>query len=450
MPGAYADLQEVYEKLSNFDIEQGVIGGLFIKNSKIPEVCSIIKPEYFFWPVHQRIFQSIVTQFSLGRSANPVTLQLQFANDPDLAGPDQAKKYLVALASGACAPGFIADYCEAIKELYKRRYFLSVYTDVIEELKVIDQDGKTSADIVTAASSKCLDQALEKNNLKLVTIGEVTDSIANNMGNPANYYETGIECLDRGTQGGLYGGKTYCFAARPKHGKTTMLGTIHYNMSSRGVPVLYIAAEMGVEEIHRRNLCRVTKLPEKAFTAREVSAETRLLVDQYRQTSQGAGIMVDAAGLHFDDLKQILTLAQSKYGIVGYFLDYLQIVEGKDSRESDAGFQERVTKWMHQFGKKSGLFGVYAAQLNRQGDVRGSDGAIMNADQVWEVKLDREKGTGWLKQLASRYSALGSIGDDKNPAIRLHKNGPHFKDAHDTYDGYVSKEEMEETAALLV
>lgn len=66
---------------------------------------------------------------------------------------------------------------------------------------------------------------------------------------------TGFPDLDRGLNGGLTNG-LYVLGAVPGLGKSTLALQIAYNLSSRGIPVLYFALEMNRAWITAKSLCR--------------------------------------------------------------------------------------------------------------------------------------------------------------------------------------------------
>ena len=70
-------------------------------------------------------------------------------------------------------------------------------------------------------------------------------------------FQTGIEKLNQAMEGGMYAGKLYGIVGRKKMGKTMLAGTISTNLQQSGVKHLYLALEMGSEEIHQRNMARM-------------------------------------------------------------------------------------------------------------------------------------------------------------------------------------------------
>jgi replicative DNA helicase len=215
---------------------------------------------------------------------------------------------------------------------------------------------------------------------------EVYLDIAKELDNDLPCYSTGYSHLDMAMAGGLYQKKNYCIAARMKTGKTVSLASISHNLSKQGVKHLYIAAEMTASEILKRNLAHEVGRNPIAFYDKQSRQDDKFnkQVNQVARASEGAGIYCDAPSISFDKLKRFAISAVKKYGIKGLILDYLQIVTG-DQNNNEAQFQGQVAQWLAEFSKKENVFVLYAAQLNRDGLLRGSDGIKMAVDQLYTM-----------------------------------------------------------------
>lgn len=245
-------------------------------------------------------------------------------------------------------------------------------------------------------------------------------------------HSTGYPKLDEAMAGGLYHKKSYCFAARMKTGKTATLASVSHNLSKQGIKHLYIAAEMTASEILKRNLAHeLGRNPIAFYDKQSRENDTfRAKVNQQAFASEGAGIYCDAPSISFDKLKRFAVSAVKKYGIKGLILDYLQIVTG-DQNNNEAQFQGQVAQWLAEFSKKENVFVLYAAQLNRDGLLRGSDGIKMAVDQLYTIHakdkpIDKEDAKlRWFTLEDSRYTLKGDIGTKDDPSFKL--NGAYLE-----------------------
>src|SRR5699024_11921387 len=54
--------------------EKAVLGACLVNENVIPEIVTRLKPDDFYYPVHQNIFALIAEKFTAGQAVEPVTL----------------------------------------------------------------------------------------------------------------------------------------------------------------------------------------------------------------------------------------------------------------------------------------------------------------------------------------------------------------------------------------
>lgn len=425
-------------RLHNVQMEQALLGAVLIDNAHMLALRDVT-PEHFFEPLHQELYEAMLSEQMKGRSFSPVSLR---TSHPDLVDryPDtDVGQYLSAMAGAAIYVVSVRDYSSHIVELWARRRMAESCIAAIRELQ---NPGKHDLrGVTTKLVGKLMDSADVIDTVKVESMRKVNSAIVERLDDRSDSFSTRIACLDKGLGGGLYTRKSYCFMARPKNGKTILMSTIFWNMVEQGVPVLYIACEMGSIEIHQRNMARAIGVSSLRFITHKSDTDFIGKVLRYQAEHENdTGFFADSAGITFDELRLLVTASITRFGIKGIFLDYLGLVQGKAARENTSEHQEKVATWLAAVAKKHDIFCVYAAQTNREGHLRGSDAAMMNADVLYEITLEaaREDGTarmGFLTCHAHRYMPMRNIGKPDNPSLRLHRNGPHFKDSRDEADG---------------
>ncbi len=70
---------------SNVEAEQALLGAILVNNEALHHIGDQLRPEHFYEPVHQRIFDAIIKHHDRGQIANPVTLRHYFDRDESLA-----------------------------------------------------------------------------------------------------------------------------------------------------------------------------------------------------------------------------------------------------------------------------------------------------------------------------------------------------------------------------
>src|ERR1700760_3596760 len=70
---------------NNLEAEQALLGAILYNNTTYHRVNEVLRPEHFFEPVHQRVYEAIDRLLSEGKAATGVTLAPLFMQDPGLA-----------------------------------------------------------------------------------------------------------------------------------------------------------------------------------------------------------------------------------------------------------------------------------------------------------------------------------------------------------------------------
>ena len=116
---------------SNLEAEAAFLGAVLIDNRVIEELQTPIRPDHFFEPLHERIYERILRMIERNATASPVTLRPHFEADEalkELGGP----KYLAQLTAngaGLLAPRELA---QQIYDLALLRELVSVGRGLVE------------------------------------------------------------------------------------------------------------------------------------------------------------------------------------------------------------------------------------------------------------------------------------------------------------------------------
>src|SRR5689334_6209747 len=74
---------------SNIEAEQALLGVILFDNSAYERLIDNLRPQHFYEPFHQRLFEAIEESIRKGQLAEPIVLMERFRNDPafeDLGG----------------------------------------------------------------------------------------------------------------------------------------------------------------------------------------------------------------------------------------------------------------------------------------------------------------------------------------------------------------------------
>ena len=207
---------ESVNPLINPDAEAALLGALMRDNRNIDRAADKLRPEDFAEPVYSRIFSAIVSEYSRGRPANPVTLKTILADDPTLNAMGGAS-YLARLTGNEIvligADGFV----EQIAELAQRRRLI----DGLERTIGLAANPETNAiDLIDAADAALLEASTKGDPVRSFSLGAALKAVASGENDNIRSVTCGaIPSMDR-LLGSPRMSDMVVLAGRPGMGKT--------------------------------------------------------------------------------------------------------------------------------------------------------------------------------------------------------------------------------------
>ncbi|MEG0011656.1 MAG: DnaB-like helicase N-terminal domain-containing protein, partial [Muribaculaceae bacterium] len=206
------------------DLEEAVLGALMLEKDAYTVVCDILKPESFYEPQNQKIYEAIV---ALGASQRPIDMltvseQLRINGAlEDVGGPLRISELTGRVASAA----HVEFHARIIAQKYLARELIR-FSSMIQS-KAFDESNDVD-DLLQEAEGK-LFEISQRNVKKDVTqidpvIGGALAQIeaASNRKSGLSGLETGYHDLDKLTSG-WQNSDLIIIAARPAMGKTALV-----------------------------------------------------------------------------------------------------------------------------------------------------------------------------------------------------------------------------------
>jgi replicative DNA helicase len=372
--------------VENVEAEAALLGALMIENRLIDPVADIVRPEHFFEPLHERIFSAILSQASLGRIANPVTLKPAFLDDElmrEIGGP----AYLAQLTgSGAAVIGAL-DFARQIRELAQRRRLIRDLLDVVTHARETDDSLTT---IVARAETALAEADDEDDEGEQISAGDAAMRVVDNFGSDRHAgVKSGIAALDA-TLGAIQPTDLVILGARPSMGKTACSLSYAIGAAKRGHGVLFISLEMSSDQLAERALADMcfdserTRVPFNAITTGNISSE------QGRNLARAADELrslpleiVDVNSATPAKVSRLIKRYKRRFAARGRSLelvvvDYLQLMDGND-RERDAYARVSAVSRGLKSAAKANRVGLMAlCQLSRKVEERADKRPQLN------------------------------------------------------------------------
>lgn len=374
--------ESLYRSLpQNLEAEQCLLGTILVDNRSYEKIGDFLKPEFFFAPAHQRIYQALQILIDRGQTASPVTLKSYFEKDQDLEQVGGAA-YLADLAGSVISVVNVEDYARTIYDLHLRRELISFGNDVVNESFTHDLE-RDAQDTIEDAEARLFSMAeTGEANTSFVTLRDSIvkaieqAEVAFNSKGQVTGVTTGLKDIDE-KLGGLHKSDLLILAGRPSMGKTALATNIAFNASKayalsggkEGAIVAFFSLEMSHDQLTMRILAEQSGISGDALRKGNITEA------QFRDFAQAAHTLSHIP-LYIDDtpalsISAIRTRARRlkrKHGLGMIVVDYLQLLRGSGSRQSETNRVieiSEITRGLKALAKELHVPVLALSQLSR-------------------------------------------------------------------------------------
>lgn len=369
------------------DIEEAVLGALMLEKDAYSNVCDILKPESFYEPSNQIIYEAIQ---SLGAAQQPIDMLTvveklrQMDKIDSVGGPLFISELTSRVASGA----HIEYHARIIAQKYLARELIRFSTEV--ESKAFDESNDVD-DLMQEAEGK-LFEISQRNVKKDVTqidpvIKQAMDQIeaASNRKTGLSGLESGYDDIDKVTSG-WQNSDLVIIAARPAMGKTAFVLSMAKNMAVNfNTPIAVFSLEMSNLQLVNRLICNVCEIEgEKVKSGSLTDKEWDKLNSRIKSLYSSPLYIDDSANLSIFELRTKARRLVREHNVKMIIIDYLQLMNASGmkfgSREQEVSMISRSLK---QLAKELNIPIIALSQLNRSVENR-TDGKIPQLSDLRE------------------------------------------------------------------
>jgi replicative DNA helicase len=436
--------QEFRSAPHNIEAEQALLGAILVNNEAFYRVSDFLKPEHFFEPIHQKIYQLTGDLVRAGKVATPVTLKTFMGADTDIGGMS-VSQYLARLAAEATTIINAEDYGQTIYDLSVRRALIIVGEDMVNvaydapvDFSPRNQIEDAERRLYELAETGRYDGGFQRFANALTTAIDMAAHAFQRDGKLSGL-ATGLDDLDR-MMGGLQPSDLIILAGRPGMGKTALATNIAYNVAKRwagevrpdghtvttnGGIVGFFSLEMSAEQLATRIISEQTLIPSHQIRRGNISEADFEKIKDHSIELQNLKLFVDeTGGLSVAQLAARARRLKRQRGLDLLIIDYLQLLQGSTRRSAENRVQEitEITTKLKALAKELQVPILALSQLSRQvesrddkrpqlSDLRESGSIEQDADVVMFVfreeyyhqmrkplETNREKFAEWLAE----------------------------------------------------
>ena len=361
------------------EVEKAVLGALMIDKDAYLVISELLRPESFYEPRHQKIFDA-VRQLSMNeRPIDVLTVTEQLSKNgvlEEIGGPG----YIAELSSRVATSANIEYHANIVAEKYISRQLIT-YTSTIGK-KAFDETCDPK-DVIAEAESMLFDIA--QTNVKkdyvhvsplIKEASQIMMAASKNNGDVTGI-STGYKRLDELTSG-WQSSDLVIIAGRPAMGKTAFALSMAKNIAAdQNVPMAFFSLEMSGVQLVNRLIANNCEIEGMKILNGSLNAEEWERFDKRIQHLIDAPLYIDdTPGLSVFELRTKAMRLVREHQVQLIMVDYLQLMNANgmrfNSRQEEVSTISRSLKIL---AKELNIPVIALSQLNRGLEARtGADG----------------------------------------------------------------------------
>ena len=370
------------------EVEKAVLGALMIDRDAYMEVCNLLRPESFYEPRNQKVYDAIMR---LSMDEDPVDVLTvtdklgKMGTLEEVGGP----VYIAELSSKVATSANVVYHANIVAEKYLARQMISYVSDIGR--KTFDE-AYDIKDVVQEAESTLFELSQKNMKKDYSALAPIVDramemvKIAHSNKGGTTGISTGYLRLDDMTCG-WQNSDLVIIAGRPAMGKTAFALSLAKNIAAdQKIPMAFFSLEMSDVQLANRLMSNVCKIEGTKLLSGQLDRADWLRLDKKLDKLKDAPLYIDdTEGLSVMELRTKARRLVHEKGVRLIMIDYLQLMTASgmkyNSRQEEVSLISRSLKGL---AKELNIPVLALSQLNR--GVEGRQGAEGKRPQLSDLR----------------------------------------------------------------
>ncbi len=406
------------------EAEKSVLGSMLLSREAVESACEVLKPEDFYIPAHQDIFDVMYSLNAKGDAVDAVTVTDSLARAGKLEQVGTVV-YISELSLYTPSAANAAHYIRIVEER-------SIMRRLVQAGGRISHDGMTGEKPVEVmlddAERAIFDISMKKSQDSLMhissTVAESYERIGELMrlkgaitGVPTGFIE-----LDRLTSG-LQKSDLVILAGRPSMGKTAFALCIAEHAAIRAQKTICIfSLEMPRAQLVTRLLCAESQVNMQSIKTGIVSDAELLRIAETTDPLSRANIYIDdTGGIGVAEIRSKCRRLKTRAGLDMVIIDYLQLMQTSGRGDNRVTEIAEITRALKILAREMEVPIVLLSQLSRGPETRSEHRPMMSdLRESGAIEQDAD-----LIMLLYREAVYDPDADNTTEIIvAKHRNGP--------------------------
>ncbi|AXB46294.1 replicative DNA helicase [Amycolatopsis albispora] len=411
--------------------EQSVLGGMLLSKDAIADVVEVLRPNDFYRPAHQAVYECILDLYGRGEPADPITVSAELERRGEL-GRVGGAPYLHTLIATVPTAANAGYYAEIVSEKAVLRRLVEAGTRIVQYGYGANQDnaGGNIDEVVDRAQAAIYEVTERRTSEDYVALEELLqptmdeiDAIAS-RGGSAQGIPTGFADLDEVTNG-LHPGQMIIVAARPGVGKSTLgLDFARSCSITHGMSSVIFSLEMSRTEIVMRMLSAEAKIRLADMRGGRMSDDdwTRL-ARRMSEISEAPLFIDDSPNMTMMEIRAKARRLKQRNDLKLVVLDYMQLMSSGKRVESRQQEVSEFSRQLKLLAKEIEVPLVAISQLNR-GPEQRTDKRPMLSDLRESGSLEQDADIVLLINRPDAWERDDPRAGEADLILAKHRAGP--------------------------
>ena len=358
----------------SLDVEQAVLGALFLDNEAVAMAAERIDATFFYKSSHRHVFNAILDLFQKDTEVDLLTITDILKKKgvlEDVGGPS----YIAEISNSIPSSANIEQHLDIIKEKALSRMLIKECDTIISKAYEESEEIDTLLDFAESKIFEISERRLKKGFASIDPILHRTferiDELYHSSRSGVTGVATGYKKLDEMTAG-LQRSDLVILAGRPSMGKTAFALNLARNAAiDFGMAVGFFSLEMSADALVMRLLCTEAKVNQMAVRTGKLTKDEMNRLTEHVGKLMSAPIYIDdSPSLNVLELRAKARRLKAERNVELLIVDYLQLMDGTkgENRQQEITHISRSVK---AIAKELDVPVLALSQLSRQVEQRG-------------------------------------------------------------------------------
>lgn len=413
----------------NLEAEQTVLGSLLIDKNAIFKVADQLRPDDFYKPAHEKIYETILELFEKHQPIDILTVTNRL-KEKEVLGDTGGSAYLAELTNQVTTSAHLEHFVKLVRDKKFLRDLIrassQINEDVFEPTKEVEDIIDSIEQKILAISQKSAPQNFMLLRDELKAAYERIEKLHQGKG-LLRGVPTGFPDLDN-MLSGLQNSDLVILGARPSLGKTTLALDIARHAALVGkVPVGIFSLEMSREQVIDRIIAAESQVPLWKLRTGRISDDTEFQMIQasLERLSHAKIFIDDTPSPNIIQMRSMARRLQIEHGLGLLIVDYLQLIAPRTNSDNMVHQITEISRGLKSLGRELNVPILALSQLSRAVDQR--DHKIPRLSDLREsgsIEQDADVVLFIYREGHGRTDATSEEKDAAEIIVAKHRNGP--------------------------